>query len=398
MRVVDRYDQGVGLFPSKFKFFTFTPLKTISTFVLVFVSTVLCAQQWEDKTFKKPESLRVGMLDSVFIFRPEGVRLINVYANGSRAMKKELKRGDLPISRFKFDEQGRLKSAQVFQLGSYSLTSDRYVGFHTVTYEHTYPSSNETVIHYANTRELTQYRWFYTDSLLQECMYYRGKYPELRAFWKYSYNKDSLLTEITKYNRDTLVEYIHSYSYYDFGKVRQIQATQVGGEISFLLFECDKNHNLSETVFFEKLKHVPEELYDIKDGILVRKKYADPDKVKRGGKRWTYDYNEEGQITGAKEYSKSGKKIRTEVYTYNRDGKIERKHYNDRIDFDGGTVYSYNEVDQVTDLYFLSSPDEGVSESYTFEYDSRGNVVYCRYLNHRKGWNIRLDFEYEYLN
>jgi hypothetical protein len=168
------------------------------------------------------------MLDSVFIFKPEGVKLIYTFINGWSFSRKELDKGDDLISRTKFGAQDRLISNQLFFLSSYSGDVDGFIGIHTVIYELQYPTSNELVINYANTRMPTKYSWICKDSVLQKCRYFQGKSPRLTAFWKYTYNQDSLLTELTKYGGDRVPEYICSSAYTDFCKVCQMQTTAVG--------------------------------------------------------------------------------------------------------------------------------------------------------------------------
>lgn len=111
------------------------------------------------------------MLDSVFIFKPEGVKLIHTFINGPSFSRKEIDKGDV----------------------------DDFVGIHAVIYEHYYPTSNKLVIDYANTRMLTKYSWLRKDSILQKCRYFQGKAPRFSAFLKYTYTEDSTLTELIKY-------------------------------------------------------------------------------------------------------------------------------------------------------------------------------------------------------
>lgn len=357
----------------------------------------LSAQTWDDKDYKVPSSLSVGMMDTVRIFYPEGVKMVETFGGGKRHGKhKKLDRGEAYLGRTKFDEEQRLTSHQQFLRGSYSVENDRFVGFHTETYEHRYPSEEELVIDYANTKELTKYTWFYTDSLLQECRYFQGEYPFLRAFWKWEYTEDSLISSITKFDEDTIPQYLSKYAYTDFGKVSQIQTTTVEKKMNFTIFEYNEDQKLTGRTFFKKLKKVPRDLYSIENGVFVRKSSRAVEEEKIRAVRWTYKYDEQGRLSEKSHFDKWGELDVRIVLSYTSAGRVESKSYLDGFDREKVVYYNYSDGGELTSIDYLGVSDSHPDQLYSFEYDERGNAIRCYFSD--RGWRIRLDFEYEYFS
>lgn len=371
--------------------------RTLISFFTAFLSSALFAQTWSDSDYKVPSSLNVGMLDTVRIFDPAGVKMVETYVNASRFKKKgKLDKGEAYVGRTKFDEQRRLASHQVFLLGAYSVEADRYIGFHTETYEHRYPSDRELVIDYANTKMLTKYSWFYKDSLLQECRYYQGEYPFLRAFWKWEYSEDSLILAITKFNADTIPIYHSSYSYTDFGKVSQIQTTTVAQKINFVIFEYDQSQQLINRTFFRKLKKVPRDLYAIRDGVFVRKSSRPIEEEKMRADRWTYRYDEMGRLREKTHTNHRGELESRIELTYTSDGRIQSKSFQDGYDRDKFLYYNYSENGELSSIDYRGVTHGNLDTVYTFEYDERGNARRCYYSH--GSLDYRFDFDYEYFS
>lgn len=378
-----------------FRLSDFTLWRAVLLIFIWFSAPALFAQTWDDKEYKEPESLNPGMLDTLPIFDPNGIKMVEGYVNAHRLKKAEkLEKGHAYFARIKFDDQQRFISGQTFSLGSYSVVRDRFVGFHTETYEHRYPSEDRVVIDYSNTKELTQYTWFYKDSRLQECRYYRGEYPFLQAFWKWDYSEDTLLLSVTKYDADTIPIYHSSYAHTDFGKVSQIQTTAVEKEVKFAIFEYNEYQQLTSAAYFKSLKKVPRKVYAIRDGVFVRISAGPIEEEKMSAKRWIYRYDEEGRLKETTELNKQGDIEIAESVTYNSAGSITSKHFTDSFGRVRGIYYNLNEDGNLTSIDSKMGSEMYPDRNFTFELDSRGNVVTSYF--HSRSWFIRLDFDYEY--
>jgi hypothetical protein len=335
-------------------------------------------------------------MDSIFIFNPEGISRVEIYGDGSTIMKPEkLRKREHYLGRAELDSEHRVISTEILLPGSYSVVEDRFEGYHSKTYKYRYPSENELVIDYANTRDLTKFAWIYKDSLLQECRYYQGEYPFLQAFWKWTYADDTLLTEVVKYDADTIIIYHSSYTYTDFGKVNQIQTTTAGKKVSFAIYEYNENQRLINASFFKSLKKVPRDYYAIKDGIFVRKSSRPISEENIRADRWIYKYDREGRKVETIQLKKSGDLRYIWLWSYTPDGKIESKSHGDYISMDGTTDYAYNESGQIVSIKYRAYDGTRAVSWYTFEYDERGNVACCFYKGKRG--LFRVDFEYDYV-
>lgn len=372
-------------------------MKTPIILLLISLSFDLYGQIDRDKDYKSPYSFEQAKLDSIRIFEPGDIELIEIYSwrGGYDFEEKQTREHAELIGRVKFDRAGRITEEELFLPGSYSVNDDRFVGYHMETLEYHYLDDQKTVISYANTAKLKKYSWTFEDSLLQSCHYFRGEKPFLQSFWKWSYNKENFLVEVAKFNYDTTLEYISTYSYDELDRLRQIQTTVPEKGMNFYLF--DYQGNRTNRVFYKSLKKVPREIYTTENGIFVGK--TAPIRGKRRSEMFSKIYDVNGRVIEKLHYRKSGKLKRRVVIKYHSDGRLNEKDYYDhKNELVGRLTYTYNQELLPTAIEYTTERVEKwiLGRYYKLKYDDRGNVKNLLFVDNRKSRRIRVDFDYHY--
>jgi hypothetical protein len=334
-----------------------------------------------DNHFKEPPSLSLPKLDSV--------RVVRIYETSAGVMNRE------PI-----DKPGYLQTQVSFDEGQHIRTYESYNTFGdevTDLYTFSYGKNNTVKIEHNSTLNPKQYEWTMRDTLISEIKMVKGAKRKLKFRWEYTYQDDTLLTSVVKYDKRDNVKYRMDFEYSDDGRLTRKTIKERGKPARWLMASYDEEGNLmgyrnddDRQSRYGSQVSIDRDSSDQITAVSVKSRSGT-------NERWVYEHDEDGKVLKATLFNGAGIEKRQTEYEYDTQGNEVKwtlsegttvKQRRDRVYDEEGNLISehyYRRFMGNLDLrYYL-----------LLTYDGGNRMIRKDYWNKDTSQHMRWDYEYD---
>lgn len=238
---------------------------------------------------------------------------------------------------------GKIKTKFLFEDGKITQIND-YSGTGELwdIYEFEYLTDENFIVRRFDWSKELRFLWFYENGLISKAEKYSSK-EELKASWKYFYERDSLLISEKKFDKKGQLEYEISQEYDTRGNRLYYKRIKKGALLSLQTFQFDSVNNVIGTEIYDVDSNLVVEYEAITDTINNSSVINKNHESNRKSGSIKYYYSDAGKITGREVFKANGKLDYREEYIYDEQNRLVKHQVYNLNKLLAEQTYDYDE-------------------------------------------------------